>query len=159
VKELIVIRVRLTILISGVFTLLFAGCGGPSLKPASGTVTYKGAPVEGASVVFSPVKGPLGNGTTDASGKYTISTEGKPGAMLGKHEVMISKFTSPTTVPGGGTSPQDMINAAKAKGDKGKTASGSKSAIPTKYSTPKSGLTAEVTADTAKNVFDFTLTD
>ena len=141
--------------------LASAGCGaGSNLKPVTGTVTYKGAPVDGVTVVFAPAKGATGYGLTDASGKYTITTDGKPGAPLGTNKVMLSKTASTESSTPNAT-PSDMIKGAQEMGSKGKRGGtlASKSVIPSKYSMPDNGLTAEVGPDPAKNVFDFTLTD
>jgi len=48
-----------------------AGCGGkpagyPDTAPVNGTITLDGAPLEGASVSFSPVDGRSSSGKTDA---------------------------------------------------------------------------------------------
>ncbi|MFH1918977.1 MAG: carboxypeptidase-like regulatory domain-containing protein [Planctomycetota bacterium] len=71
------------------------GCGKPGTAPTvkvSGTVTYNGEPVQGASVAFIPENGRPASGTTDASGKFTLSTfESGDGAVLGKHTVTIAE--------------------------------------------------------------------
>ncbi len=60
--------------------VLLAGCNAlPSVVPVSGTVTYHGKPVEGATVTFSRgngdrTKGDVAVGTTDASGRYELTT-------------------------------------------------------------------------------------
>lgn len=94
--------------LAGVF---FAGCSSapPELPPVSGTVTYQGAPVEGAIIVFHPAEaGDLqpAQATTDSNGQFAISThvgqgEYQPGLAPGKYLVEISKreaaadFTNP----------------------------------------------------------------
>lgn len=71
------------------------GCGKSGTAPTvkvSGTVTYNGQPVEGASVAFVPENGRPASGETDASGKFTLSTfETGDGAVPGKHTVTISE--------------------------------------------------------------------
>ena len=132
--------------------LLLAGCGESlDLMPASGTVTYKGQPVEGAMVAFTPAKGPPGTAKTDAAGKYTIMTNGQSGAVAGKNTVTITKVTTSGT-PMVNPTPEDMQKMASSG-----TMPTSKSAIPTKYSASQAGLTAEVSA--AKPTHDFELTD
>lgn len=137
--------------------MALAGCGDSlNLVPVSGTVTYNGKPVEGANVTFMPETGPIGTGTTDASGKYTLTTEGKPGAVVGKHGVMINK-SSAVAGASSAPSPDDMMKMASKMG-KG-AASMSKPELPVKYSTTQgSGLSADVKADGA-NTFDFPLAD
>lgn len=135
------------------------GCGGgparPKTYPTSGTITYKGKPLADATVSFVPSSGPPSDGRTDASGKYTIMTSGNPGAPVGKNRVTVSKVSGPATMPSA-PSPDDM----KAMYEKKKKGETDKPEVPAKYGRPDtSGLTAEVTADAAKNVFDFELTD
>ena len=83
------------------FTIsVLVGCGGSDfqLTPVSGTVTFDGAPLEGADVVFAPMEsegvvdvGPISIGTTDASGKYSLQTARgiEAGAVVAKHRVSI----------------------------------------------------------------------
>ena len=72
----------------------------PTLK-VTGTVTYNGEPVEGASVAFIPENGRPASGTTDASGKFTLSTfESGDGAVLGKHTVAISESSEAPSAEG-----------------------------------------------------------
>jgi len=151
---MLVSRGLLVTLVLGIVALALSGCGesGPTLYPASGTVTYNGKPVEGASVTFTPESGPIGVGTTDAAGKYTIATLGKPGAVPGENKVSVSKAS--TVGAGKQMTPEDMMKLQKG----GAT---TKAELPEKYSSPiTSGLPpANVTADGAKNVFNFELTD
>jgi hypothetical protein len=76
-----------------------AGCGKPStgLAEVSGTVKFDGKPVSGVVVTFYPIVAPgeprqaFSRATTDAVGKYTLMSEdGKPGAVVGKHKVVVS---------------------------------------------------------------------
>lgn len=136
-----------------------AGCGdgGPSVYPVTGTVTYNGAPVENAQVTFIPEAGAPGIGQTDAAGKYTISTRGKNGAVLGANKVTVTKIsTAASTMPANPT-PEDMMKAAQ---EANAPTTKSEQMLPNKYGTAfSSGLTAEVTTDESANVFDFELTD
>jgi len=74
-----------------------AGCGGssgPQTYRVEGTVTYQGAPVEGANVAFEPTDstGTSAGGTTDASGKYTLMASfGGTGTTPGTYTVTITK--------------------------------------------------------------------
>jgi hypothetical protein len=138
------------------------GCGeGTKLLPASGTVTYQDKPVEGALVTFTGEGNKLGSGTTDAAGKYTISTGGKPGATPGKNQVAITKQSS-TTAPAAqtGTTPPSGAEIAKMQAEMKKAMSQphAKHLLPTKYADPaQSGFTADV--QPGKSTFDFSLTD
>jgi hypothetical protein len=128
------------------------GCGGSgNLKPASGIVKYKGQPIAGANVTFISDAG-IGTGTTDDSGKYTILTNGKPGANAGMNKVTISKTSSSGSTMPANPTPEDMAKMAKS-GQMPQV----KAELPAKYSIPEaSGLSADVGS---KETFDFELTD
>ena len=115
------------------------------------------APVENAQVTFIPEAGAPGIGQTDAAGKYTISTRGKNGAVLGANKVTVTKIsTAASTMPANPT-PEDMMKAAQ---EANAPTTKSEQMLPNKYGTAfSSGLTAEVTTDESANVFDFELTD
>ena len=147
-------------LVPSLLLVAIVGCGGvndaPNLVAATGTVLYNNEPVSGATVTFIVEKAPLATGTTDAEGKFVLTTGGRPGAPLGNAKVSISKVSASqenlTSMK-----PEDMANMA-AQG-KMKLAE-SKPAIPLKYATPdKSGLTAALDANAESNVFEFRLVD
>lgn len=154
-----------TVLCAGV------GCGGPEglkgLVPVTGTVTYQGAPVEGANVAFAPDgDGKAASGRTDADGKFKLTTLNPgDGAMPGKYKVSVSK--SENLDPAAQITAEDMmkmVSGGKAppmgptKGKAGE-AGGTKYHVPKKYSTPgESGLTAEVKGS-GTNDFTFDLVD
>jgi hypothetical protein len=73
--------------------LLLAGCNrsGLNLAPVEGVVTFNGAPLEKAGVLFKPTSGPIAIGTTDSQGHFTLMTANKNGALIGDHRVSISK--------------------------------------------------------------------
>ena len=76
---------------------LIAGCSspkGPNLAAADGTVTYMGAPLAGARVLFIPEKGLVAMGTTDDKGKFTLSTGSSRGAIVGPVTVEITASTA-----------------------------------------------------------------
>ena len=92
--------------------LISAGCGskGPKRYPTGGTVTYKSQPVEGAVVSFRSESGVIATGTTDAQGKFKLSTYGHgEGAVPGKHQVTVTKFSAPQVAAGS----MSMAEAAK----------------------------------------------
>jgi hypothetical protein len=90
-----------------------AGCGakGKGLKTeyVEGIITLDGAPLEGASVQFSPAdpftsnptpgQPEMANGLTDKNGKYTLSSingdVGK-GAIAGEYRVLVSQIKTTT---------------------------------------------------------------
>jgi hypothetical protein len=134
------------------------GCGSklpPGAKPTKKvtvTVTYKGAPVDGAVVTFVNVDGPpSANGRTDAQGKTQLKTyvDGD-GATLGQHKVIVEKSEA---VGGQTIGPEDP------KYDPNAPPPTIKHHVPQKYgSIATSGLTAEV-KDGSPNEFSFELKD
>ena len=89
---------------------LAVGCGSdrweaaqPDVVPASGTVTFKGQPVSGAIVVFSPKEedGSAASGLTDSAGHFTLSAfRSGEGGVPGQYRVAISKGDpSGTAIP------------------------------------------------------------
>jgi hypothetical protein len=75
--------------------LLIAGCGPsrPRLYPVTGTVTYKDQPVAGAQVTFVSAEGRPAQGTTDAAGKFSLTTfESGDGAATGSCKVTVAKL-------------------------------------------------------------------
>ncbi len=80
--------------LGGVLVIL-GGCdGGPELSPVSGRVTVNDKPLVNAAIIFSPLDEGMpqvtSGGTTDSNGDYELSTpKGQPGAVVGKHKVMI----------------------------------------------------------------------
>ena len=131
-------------IVSASLLLSFGGCsgsgddGGPNRVPAKGTVTYKGQPVEGARVVFSPVAPGehAATATTGSGGEFRVGTlESADGAVPGKYNVGISKTeTTSEVIPEddpryGNVTPKTTVTEH----------------LPAKYKNPaKSGLTAEI---------------
>jgi hypothetical protein len=78
--------------------LAAAGCGGPPLVLAEvqGKVTLNGTPLSGVVVTFYPDgvgkdSPPYARGTTDDAGHYKLTTQdSKPGAVVGKHRVVVN---------------------------------------------------------------------
>jgi hypothetical protein len=174
-KEMSVSRNGGLIAACGLLALVSVGCGdkGPKLYPATGTVTYEGKPLADASILFVPQGGRPSIGTTDASGKFSMTTNGKPGVPAGTYSVTISKSTAPAAAGGTGgamtpptasdtLSEEEMKKMQEQMSQMTQTMRQSKpakSAIPARYSAPEgSGLSAPVTEDAAKNVFNFELT-
>jgi len=97
-SPLIVGRAVSLVLLGCVAALGAAGCSGtarPPTYPVSGTVTLKGKPLEGATIVFVPVaKGAeAASGVTDASGKYQLTTfVAGDGAQDGEYKIKVSKY-------------------------------------------------------------------
>ena len=150
------VAASLTVVVMSI-ALGLTGCGGPAqpkLYPTTGTVTWKGAPLADATVSFVPSVGAPSDGKTDAQGKFTIMTNGKPGAPAGACKVTVSKFAGAAPSMPSAPKPEDMMKMYEAK-KKGQVDKGE---IPAKFGRPDtSGLAAEVTTDAAKNVFTFEL--
>jgi hypothetical protein len=103
-----------------------------------GVVTFNGAPLEGAGVLFLPPTGPFAMGTTDAEGHFTLTTANHDGALIGEHRVTITKAQTTAKQLAGERLPRYNT----------------KYIIPIKYSDPStSGLAATVVDD--DNEFEF----
>lgn len=84
-------------------TAFAAGCGknsgGPALTPVTGVVMLDGKPLADAKLTFY-LTGPAvpgfsaSVGTTDETGKYQLTSRGKPGAVAGVFKVTISRIVS-----------------------------------------------------------------
>jgi hypothetical protein len=147
------------------FLVALTGCGSGAstgLVPAKGTVTYKGKPVEGATVTFVFPDKQVSTGITDANGQFTLTTGGRPGAPVGKAKVAITKQTGGPSVGKAPDqlTPEDMMKmyAASGGGDAMKKAAQEvKSEIPEQYGNPD---TSNLVADVLKsgdNTFQFNL--
>lgn len=123
-----------------------AGCGGradpyladrPAVVPAEGIVTYNGNPLDGATVVFSPVEGSEHGAAaiTAADGTFELSTfPPDPGAVPGKYQIAVTKMSVSTPA----VRPEEAHDADF-------PTESPKALIPDRYSDPvRSGLTAEV---------------
>ena len=131
---------------------LLTGCGKkddkeiPETAPVSGTVTYNGSAVDGATVTLQPAAGSSGlkpaTGTTDASGKFTVQTfvsgaDFAAGAMPGDYAVTVTKQS------GTAMTPDQMLEATESGASPEKPAN----ELPEQYADPStSGLTATVGA-------------
>jgi len=127
--------------------LLATGCGSSGdikIVKARGTITYRNQPLVNVNVTFHPKSGRPATGTTDASGRFTLSTlRANDGAVVGPHKVSIS-MAGPPPMPG-----SVEANEARPKA----------AAFPTKFSNPEtSGLTATVEAG-SPNTYTVDLSD
>jgi hypothetical protein len=123
---------------------VLCGCGSgrPATFSVTGTVTYRGQPLEGARVMFIPKNTRPAVGLTDAQGRFTLlSFAPEDGAVLGEHVVCVAKSTPDPNDKSGSPYPKSL------------------SVLPERYATPlKSPLKATVTAE-GPNDFRFDLTD
>jgi hypothetical protein len=79
--------------------MLLSGCGGSSgdarTSRVEGRVYYRGAPVPGGTIVFSPDaerggNGPLAVGVIQSDGRYNLHTGSEAGAVPGWHRVTVA---------------------------------------------------------------------
>jgi hypothetical protein len=130
----------------GCVALVLSGCGEKAVKvvPVSGTVTIQDAPLPYGNITLVP-DAANGNqtklqprGTIGADGKYTLESDGKPGAPLGKYLVGISAVKPSKQEdgykPSERAASQDYMDASK------------------------SGLTLEVVENPAPGAYDVKLT-
>jgi len=134
-----------------VYLVTLTSCGGDSLPPryeVTGTVSYNGESVEGATLMFTPADGggDVGVGKTDAQGKYKIE------AIEGPQKVTIQKLEN----QGSGT--DDNVDAADFSEETTATdPSPPKHLLPKKYIwVDSTDLQAEIKTS-GENVFDFEL--
>ena len=81
--------------------VLCAGCKSKvPLAPVSGKVTVGGQPVTAGQVALVPEKGVaaagLSAGKIESDGTWTIHTDGRSGAPLGKYKVTVTPAMTPT---------------------------------------------------------------
>lgn len=110
----------------------WGGCGEskviPPTVPASGVVTYKGAPVADADVAFQPTAtdGKTAHGRTDAQGKFSLKTyisgaDQADGAVKGDYKVTVTKIAAVSNAASPGDAMKKMMEAggkpAEVKGE------------------------------------------
>lgn len=77
--------------------VFIAGCGGKNEATVSGAVTLDGKPLTTGNVVFHPaVDGPVGYGTIDSTGRYTLQTGDAPGLVPGSYIITVSAIERPS---------------------------------------------------------------
>jgi len=137
---------------------VFAGCSDQATldgtTAVTGKVLYNSAPVEGATVTFTPSgEGRAASGRTDAAGQFQLTTlTASDGVLPGAYNVAISK----TEVQGALTG-----EAAQAYFEEHNEPPKVKTTdlLPVKYKNPTaSGLTATV-SEGGENAFTFELID
>jgi hypothetical protein len=92
------------LVLAGLSLAVLGGCGGPANKlgtaAAGGAVTYRGAPLAGATVTLAPQAGQRAAvGLSDATGRFRLTTlVTGDGAMPGAYKVTVTK-TDESEVP------------------------------------------------------------
>ena len=149
-----------------VAALFIGGCGDagvsdrPNVVPVSGTVTYNGQPVDGATVTFiSKGSARASLGVTDANGVFRLTTYGEQndGAPPGEYVVTIAKLEGGSAATLSGV-PEDTTQLGYEVNSETDKQEEAKSLLPEKYNGADSGLTATVGAD-GTNGLKFELTD
>ena len=142
------------------------GCGpDPNIGQVSGIVTYKGEPVEGATISFLPVSsdGTLAVAVTDADGRYVLVAPvqkkgASQGAFSGKYNVTVRKLeVTPSAVDILYQEGKITYDELQARGGGG--GGTSRDILPVRYSdVQQSSLEADVQART-QNEFNYDLVD
>lgn len=136
------------------------GCnsGGPALAKVTGTVKFKGQPLNAATVTFIYPDGQMASGTSDQNGKFEMTTGGRDGAPIGTAKVTVSKAPEISGIDATKATPRDMSEMFQKKQEMmKKEAMSKKSEIPARYSNPdQSGFTANVQSGD-KNDFTYEL--
>ncbi len=155
------LRTFLPYCVASCVAIFLAGCGGggPKLLPATGTVTYKNTPVEGAVVSFRCQEAnKIATGTTDAQGRFELSTyQGGKGAVAGKHKVTVTKTSAPSGAAAAG--PLSMEDAMKAGMKKQGPPAEPRNLLPPKYADAARPLLEYTVSPGAANDFKIELTD
>ncbi len=88
------LRYRVGHVVALLSALAAVGCGssGPTMGRVSGTVTYKGKPLEKGTVTFLSTDGERPNATGPIqAGSYTLqTTEPGDGAVVGEYKIAVS---------------------------------------------------------------------
>jgi len=148
---------QLAAMLIGTSLVVIFGCSDefPKRYSVTGTVTYKGQPVEKGNITFKPTgtEGMPAAGTIE-KGEFSLTTvNADDGAVPGQYSVVVTAvdvdLTQMQKHAGGGAGHHDDIIKAARK---------AKPLVPTKYAIPDtSGLKATVEAKS--NTFNFDLTD
>ena len=158
-------RKRFGVWISVLAVLGTAGCGGtsdrPQVAPVSGTVTYNGAAVDGATVVFGAEgASTFSQGTTDSGGKFRLTTyEPNDGAIVGVNVVRILKNEQSADGSAGEVNLDDPGDAYSQQMGGETSAPESKSELPERYADATTTPLKETVTAEGPNEFTFNLTD
>lgn len=159
------------VFLNGLATLLIValpltGCGGGAepppvdVHPVSGTVTFNGSPVAGATVTYKSQTQARGAfGVTDQNGVYKLTTfSNGDGAVAGKHDVTVTKIADTQAVDNVGVDMEsEEYDPLDIQTDDPEVV-GEAAMLPPKFSNAAtSGLSAEVVPG-EENVLDLKLT-
>ena len=106
--------------------VLLTGCGRPDVKlaPVTGRVFYRGQPLAGGTIVFTPDadrggSGPLACGEIGADGRYTLRTGDEAGAVPGWHKVTVAGGRDDTLLPRKYSDPEGSGQGREVKAGQG----------------------------------------
>ena len=145
------------------FASLTTGCrdNGPRLVPATGTVTFGGAPLTGASIIIHYPDRSTATGRTDGKGFFTVVySNGQPGAAPGNGlKVSVTKTDEQGVAVTGSESPDPGSMKDIAMKGMSKTADGRvqpvtrTNFVPPKYADPNSsGITVDIPPEGKKDL-------
>jgi hypothetical protein len=114
------LRVPLGILLA--LTLLAAGCGKdePKLAAVKGTIYFRGTPLQGGFVAFTPdpergVKGPIAQAEIGLDGTFTLKSDSDAGAVPGWHLITIGSTDPATSLPARYRNPEQSRESREVK--------------------------------------------
>lgn len=155
--------------------LLVSGCmggsgkGRPDFYPVSGTVIYKGTPVQGATVTFHNEGAPrVATGITDDEGKFVLSSfEYNDGAIVGEHKITVTKVEGGAPAASAADTQKLLDNPtaltqmaqAHSQGEGTGQPTGPKSLLPEKYGSVATSPLKETVGGDNENTFVLELAD
>jgi hypothetical protein len=109
--------------------VLAGGCGRgqPSRVPVSGRVFYRGQPLPGGTIVFTPDaqrggSGPLACGEIKPDGRYVLRTDLQPGAVPGWHRITVAPArASASSLPRRYSDPEQSGKCVEVQPDRANT--------------------------------------
>lgn len=134
--------------------LFLAGCGSSNsdFVAVTGNVSYRGEPVEGATIAFrGEGSAAPAIGVTDAKGEFSLATGTNPGAKTGEHIVTVTKYV----LEGG----QQEEHVSMEEAGRTKLDATSRSEIPPRYASPSETELRCTVKPTGANHFALRLAD
>jgi hypothetical protein len=141
--------------------VILAGCSGGqrTAVPVSGSVTYNGQPVAGATVIFlGKANEPAATGITATDGTFRLSTYGEAdGAVPGQYSVTVVKMEGgPADDP---NAPFDPVADMEAAAKNTAPAPPAHHLLPEKYATAKESPLGFTVGASGSNQFPIELKD
>jgi hypothetical protein len=157
-------------IIVGISAFVFTGCSqdGKNYTKVEGAITYKGQPVEGATVTFQPLtEGEGATGATNSSGQFSLASpqqiiKGKVGMLPGEYRVLVSKVVAPPDAPGEAFARGDISREEYERLQSQQRSSQPvefKNELPEKYNSASTTNLKATVVEGKTNTHDFELTD